>query len=929
MLSENLSGQILDDRYQLLEKLGAGGMGSVYKAVQLDLGRTVAIKVLLADSLLDPDSRKRFLREGKSLAALKHPKIIAFYHFGIWKDKRPYIAMEYVEGEDLRKIINRESKLSWQRALQITIEVAEAMQYVHEQGILNRDLKAQNIMLKKEEGGESVKIIDFGLAKFNKEDEGLTQTGSLLGSVQYMSPEQCKGLSCTAASDIYSLGCVLYEALSGRPPFEAENAIAILNMHVNKYAARLLQDSGNQAFPQGLENCVFKALAKNPQDRYASMSDFAKDLQLIQSGNWQDLSAQTGVIELAGKFVKRRSIWQPKTALLLLGLLAVFTGVFFLLSDPGYTLLQIAELEAKPGIGTIDSLINNSKKQSSEKRYIAASLLAESAKKMLRTLHLNAAEESLYLSKISEVFYLSKQEEVAGQCAIESLNLTLALADSNPNLVFRESAAPVELSCKVLSQLSSRIAAANYKTLRTLSTRLNAIRSFSPKARLELLQVLTNIRRRTMATRTTIMSDEIATGTAYLELENYKQAIPELENAWQLLKENRPSETGFRSQLIPLLLKAYAQAKEAEKLKDLVSKLESDKHIPFEEIIAAQRNLGSLYFQKRQYENSARHYNEVIDSAVKSGKPELIEYNDIVYFGFSMRADQKFKEISSRLEEFLSLWKAKEYPHNLIYLGFIREQALSLSLSAPMSARKFAEATLITEEKSKSPNEEVIFACLNSLADIELRSHNYKLAKLGANKLIAAAYKDQTLLYPQALFIGTQLKSRALLAESRKAEAFKNYEECLNQAAKLSDPYSKGYAFVLSDACIFFSAEGQSEKAIQTLIQNIQRWHSLKIQRTYGYAVLVRSLYQVYMHQSRIEDAEQMLKKVSTEVLDSKNDQSPIPRVLCHILLRQLYLETRREKEAEAESVELEKLQNAYFNAPDIFRQAKEIAGHK
>lgn len=284
------TGNVIDEKYEIVSLLGKGGMGTVYKATQRELGRIVAVKVLQSGLADDAESWSRFEREAMALSKLSHRNIATFYNYGVWQDRVPYIAMEFLEGHSLADIIVKESSLDWKRSLKIAMQVCDAMNFAHAAGIVHRDLKPSNIVLLNEKDSELVKVMDFGLAKLvtpdGKEAQKLTQTGMLVGSVQYLSPEQSKGLRADHRSDIYALGCVLFECLTGEAPFSAHNPIGIIHKHANE-PPRIPSSLLQQKLPPGLDDVLLKTLAKDPQDRYQSMAELSSDLKevLLGTGN--------------------------------------------------------------------------------------------------------------------------------------------------------------------------------------------------------------------------------------------------------------------------------------------------------------------------------------------------------------------------------------------------------------------------------------------------------------------------------------------------------------------------------------------------------------------------------------------------------------------------------------------------------------------
>lgn len=285
------SGTIVDNRYQILRHLGDGGMGTVYKARESGLERIVALKILHETLLRDSESRARFRQEGTILSSVAHPNVLTLYRFGIADGGLPYIAMEFLEGESLRDLLNREGSLLPSKCVEIARVITSAMEAVHAAGIVHRDLKPTNVFLASDPEPEFVKILDFGVARLivNEPSQHLTHTGALVGSVHYMSPEQCRGVAADERSDIYSLGCVLYEMLSGRLPLEADNPIGLMHKHLWETPAPLELANG-QPVPAGLSAVIFKALEKDVRDRYQSMTELEADLNLVSCGRGGEIS---------------------------------------------------------------------------------------------------------------------------------------------------------------------------------------------------------------------------------------------------------------------------------------------------------------------------------------------------------------------------------------------------------------------------------------------------------------------------------------------------------------------------------------------------------------------------------------------------------------------------------------------------------------
>lgn len=282
-------GPLLGNRYELGGILGKGGMADVRVGRDLRLGRTVAIKQLRADLASDESFQARFRREAQSAAALNHPSIVAVYDTGEANDIHgntiPYIVMEYVDGQTLRDILRDGRKLLPERALSITSDVLSALDYSHRQGIIHRDIKPANVMLTP---AGQVKVMDFGIARALS-DSSMTQTAAVIGTAQYLSPEQARGETVDARSDIYSTGCLLYELLTGRPPFIGESPVSVAYQHVREEARPPSQF--NPDVSAVIDSIVAKSLAKKVDDRYQSAADMRADLERAIAG--QPVAART------------------------------------------------------------------------------------------------------------------------------------------------------------------------------------------------------------------------------------------------------------------------------------------------------------------------------------------------------------------------------------------------------------------------------------------------------------------------------------------------------------------------------------------------------------------------------------------------------------------------------------------------------------
>ena len=285
-------GRLLDNRYEILEVIGSGGMAVVYKARCHRLNRLVAIKILKDDNLEDEDFRRRFHAESQAVAMLSHPNIVSVYDVStsIMAD---YIVMELIEGITLKQYMEKKGTLNWKETLHFAIQIAKALEHAHSRGIVHRDIKPHNVMVLK---NGSVKVTDFGIARMMS--KGNTLTKEALGSVHYISPEQAKGGRVDSRSDIYSLGVVMYEMMTGRPPYDGDSPVSVAIQHINGGA--VMPSTLNPNIPGGLEQIIMKAIAREVEGRYASaaqmlsdMDDFRKDPTILFDYNTPPLDAVT------------------------------------------------------------------------------------------------------------------------------------------------------------------------------------------------------------------------------------------------------------------------------------------------------------------------------------------------------------------------------------------------------------------------------------------------------------------------------------------------------------------------------------------------------------------------------------------------------------------------------------------------------------
>lgn len=321
------NGQIFAGQYEILEKLGEGGMSVVYKARHLTVDRIVAVKVLLPGRELDETSMQRFQQEARAAARLDHPGIVRVFDFGLDEELNcPFLVMEYVQGQTLGEVLEERGALPEAQAKDIVLQVAEAIEHAHQRFVVHRDIKPSNIILQQVAGDRlRAQVLDFGIAKVIDKEAGqltITRTGEIFGSPDYMSPEQCLGKALDNRADIYSLGCVLYECVMGRAPFHCDSPVETMMLQLSQKAV----DFHTNVLSRPLQNAILKALEKDPASRFQSMEAFC---QALGGGRAVQASLDTRLA-----FYLRQLRRNPKYALpSVVAFVLIFYAVFYIIED--------------------------------------------------------------------------------------------------------------------------------------------------------------------------------------------------------------------------------------------------------------------------------------------------------------------------------------------------------------------------------------------------------------------------------------------------------------------------------------------------------------------------------------------------------------------------------------------------------------------
>lgn len=289
-MSDQYIGKRIADQFTILERIGAGGMGSVYKAEQPEMNRFVAVKILHAKYRQREDLVARFRREARAMSQLSHPNTARVFLFGQLDDGACYFVMEHLVGRNLAQVVRAEGPMALERATRIMAQACSALEEAHRSGIIHRDLKPENIFLT-QQGGivDFPKVLDFGLAKVTEKQMRpgslmLTREGMVFGTPEFMSPEQARGKTLDPRSDIYSLGVIIYELLTGKLPFDARNSIEFIQLHVNTPPIPLSMRVPGLTFPPAVDAVIARALAKNPEERWPTAQAFGEALEAAGRG---------------------------------------------------------------------------------------------------------------------------------------------------------------------------------------------------------------------------------------------------------------------------------------------------------------------------------------------------------------------------------------------------------------------------------------------------------------------------------------------------------------------------------------------------------------------------------------------------------------------------------------------------------------------
>lgn len=436
LAKKGIVGSMVAERYVVTGQLGIGGVSTVYKVTHVHLDKVFALKVLHDSSA---DALQRFQLEGKASTLLEHNNIVRVHDFGIHSE-HPYMILDYVEGRSLAQIIEAEGPMEPRRAINIITQVCNALGHAHEQGIVHRDVKPNNIIVNTKNNGQAhVVVLDFGIAKItrglNALDQKLTRTGDIFGTPLYMSPEQCTGDDVDERADIYSVGCVFYEMLTGRPPFDGINAYHTIQMQLNEAPPPFPQALRSTRLGKQLEVCTLKALAKSPQNRYRFMMELATELKKAELGTGSLLGDVMANIKLASSRMNavERTRIILHTAMQGLSVLATVAAALLVIA-PGQVQQAVQEWQRNDAIIVIVNYVVDQRMNSSDLVAIEDLDLKgqiklvdhlckddkDPEKQLLAQQLIHAAEEARLVSKTVPAVFKQFMEKIFAGGGIES-----------------------------------------------------------------------------------------------------------------------------------------------------------------------------------------------------------------------------------------------------------------------------------------------------------------------------------------------------------------------------------------------------------------------------------------------------------------------------------------------------------------------------
>jgi serine/threonine protein kinase/Tfp pilus assembly protein PilF len=630
---QDMVGKVIDGKYEVLDLIGAGGMSAVFKAFHMDMDRIVAIKFVQGDGQADAETMRRFKREARAASLLNHPNVITVYDYGTTEEGHAYLTMDFLHGHSLQQVIRQEGVLSSKRALNIFLQVCKALSHAHEHGVVHRDLKPGNIMLISTSDEEDfVKIIDFGIAKVSnpvkKQSGELTQTGQVVGSPTYMAPEQLLGDPVDARTDIYAFGCVMYECLTGRTPFDGDTVFSVMHQHISDPPPPISEVNPNVEVPQELAQTVMQCLEKEPGKRFQTMKELRERLAEItdQTSSMvivrvpRDKSKSTPVIKKPSKFMP---LYIVAAALILAGA-AYF--VYNQINPPA----AVVSGEGGDGLGP------NSNQ-----------LVAAYQKELAQAYHDghfdDAVKAGLMALKESE-----NSKDVVQRAIIYSSLGKCYMAQSK----YKQA---LEMFEKALPILEKELGPAEDATIGTLQ--MMGITYFNlqkyPEAESQLSRLLSVIESRPQgrdsADRATVLT---MLGRIYYDTGRSTDSEAALEESMRITNDQPASpEKAWQLQSLAMIMLKQNETADAEKLLRDAIQIYQDHGMEKDKAIAdSYRGLADAMTQKKNYIEAERFYRKAQGVYNQVGFDETIEMSNLLHNYARMLKDANRADEAGKME---------------------------------------------------------------------------------------------------------------------------------------------------------------------------------------------------------------------------------------------------------------------------------------
>lgn len=757
--TQQLIGKVLGGHYQILSAIGAGGMSAVFKARHDMLDRIVAVKIMHSHMLTQQGSLARFQQEAKAASHLTHPNIISVHDFGVSNDEQVYLVMDYLEGISLAELLVEKGHLTPERAVPIFMQICDALHHAHHRGIIHRDLKPSNVMLINTESLEDVvKIVDFGIAKLLPgsalESQRLTQTGEVFGSPIYMSPEQCTGQTLDARSDIFSLGCVMYETLCGKPPFVGQNMLETMYIRLSEKAKGFDPDL---KIPKQLEAAIMIAIAREPENRYQNMLELRQDLENVAVSTTGKTTLSTGIRQRLAKVerAERNNKYPPPEILFIAGaavLILLGTLIFKEMSGhwPGQSSIAYQDAWSKYD--------QQGQEQYNQGNYPEAEKLLTTAVDEAETFGENDKRLVISLGKLSKLYRAQGKESDAAK-----LDQRIAdIKEQNPGSGFEDQSNLddlVDLTLSVVPQSISKNKPTEsqklVQKLQDLAGRCVKQQNYE-KAEELLLQSLaiqkqiSGLQSPGVADTLTSMADLYGT-----EQGKYTQAEPLYKQALEIRSKSFGADSPQVADSLYNLGKLYEyQGKYPQSQEFYLKSLDiCRKKLPSDhpDIARTISSLAGLYRLQGDYDKSEEYYQKALKLYQTAQGPNAdtvaMTLNNLAGLAFN---EGKYSQAAPLYQQALNIYKKAYGNEDPSVATIINNLAVVLYKQGDYGkAEPLYKQALAIREKILPPDHPEIAQSLNSLAELYRVQHKYAMAEQLYKRALTITEKSFGLIHPE------------------------------------------------------------------------------------------------------------------------------------------------------------------------------------